>query len=484
MCDGRAPLYEALLRTVGRSRFHVPAHGAAAWVGEPRERFAGVLAVDQTEIPGLDDLHHAEGVVRQAEEGAARAFGALRTRFLVGGATAGVLAAVLAVSEGRPEGVWLAGRDAHQSFYHALMFAGAEAVLIAPEIDAYGRPLGYDWSRFCDVVRREAVRGVFLTTPTYFGQHRPLGSLIRCLRAKDIPVIVDQAHGGHFGLHAKTPPSALREGADVVVHSTHKSLGALTMAAMLHLGTRRVDADAVDSALLRIQSSSPSYPLLASLDLVQKWIHDGTIIRLLEQAVDVAQALEAELSSALPGVVLSHDDPLRLPLVAPRGLGSAMAEALGRRGVDVELVFGDVVLAVVGLGTTMEDVRRLLDGVAAFWQAVGTTPKEAEGDGRAEHAGPSAQRMPQTRPIGESLRWPPEERVRFTLPRGRRTRLPFHMAVGAVLAESLVPYPPGIPWAFAGTRLDGETIALIEGYLAAGGRVHGVGADRTVSVMV
>ncbi|QZA33047.1 hypothetical protein [Hydrogenibacillus sp. N12] len=463
-----APIVEALKTYADRVRFHVPAHGGRPFGPEVAALLGPALRFDQTEVGALDDLHRATGVIREAEALAARAFGARRTRFLVGGASAGVMAAVLAVRESRPNGVWLAGRDAHRSFYHALMLAGAEAILIAPEVDAYGRPDGYDWARFCAWVERIPVQGAFVTTPTYFGRHRPLEALVRCLRRRGIPLVVDQAHGGHFGLDPRLPPSAVAEGADLVVHSSHKSLGALTMAAMLHLvGDAALD-DAVDGALVKLQSSSPSYLLLASLDLVQQSVRSGALPNRLRRAIDVARPLMRRLQAVRPDAVLPSDDPLRFSLLAPPGEGPALLSHFATAGIDLELAFGDLALAIVPLGVRPEDGDRLEAAWRSFWAVRPKAHPAREAVGR--------------RPAVPLFVPAAEERRRFALGAGRRRRQSLAEAVGRPLADALVPYPPGIPWRFPGDRLSAEDAAALAAALAAGASIHGVFPDGTVSV--
>ncbi len=223
---------------------------------------------DVTEVEGTDDLHDARGILKEAMDRTAALYGADYTRYLVGGSTCGILAGIrAALRHGDRVAV---ARNCHKSVYHAIELCGLEAVWILPEtVPDY---------RICGSVSPEAVRcllqtdpsirAVILTSPTYEGVLSNIGAIAAHCHAHEIPLIVDEAHGAHLGLFSGTgfPAGALSRGADLVIQSPHKTLPSLTQTAWLHLRGDRISAGALERELDIFETSSPSYPLLASLD--------------------------------------------------------------------------------------------------------------------------------------------------------------------------------------------------------------------------
>nr|WP_082927056.1 aminotransferase class I/II-fold pyridoxal phosphate-dependent enzyme [Paenibacillus tuaregi] len=277
----QAPLVFALAEYADKrnASFHVPGHkdGRVLCNRPEGDRFYRQIAqIDGTEITGLDDLHHPEGVIAEAQERAARLFGAEASYFLVGGSTAGNLGLILTVCSA-PGDVLLVQRNVHKSVIHGLMLAGAKAVFLAPEADPAS---GLSIIPSADTVR-EALRrypdakGLLVTHPNYYGMGGDLAALAELCHGSGVPLLVDEAHGAHFGLHPELPGSALAAGADGVVQSTHKMLSALTMGAMLHVQGSLIDRELLRQRLAMVQSSSPSYPIMASLDLSRSYLEEA-----------------------------------------------------------------------------------------------------------------------------------------------------------------------------------------------------------------
>ena len=247
--------------------FHMPGHKRNGEGMLPF--FAQWFARDFTEIPGLDDLHAPEGILREAQERAASLYGAQQSYFLVNGSTAGVLAAVsAAVTKG---GTILMQRASHRSAYHAVQLRELKVRYLygrQAECGAAGRVgLGVDEAEVREAVERDPqVEAVFLTSPSYDGFSSDLAGIAAYLHSRNIPLIVDAAHGAHLGFSEYLPKSALQEGADVVVMSVHKTLPAPTQTALLHLGSERVPAERIQRFLSIYQTSSPSYLLMAAID--------------------------------------------------------------------------------------------------------------------------------------------------------------------------------------------------------------------------
>ena len=225
---------------------------------------------------GLDYLSWPTGPILRTQQRAAATWGAGQTWLLVNGTTAGVLGAVLSTCA--PGDALLLARNCHLSAFNAMALAGATPVWLSPCADVRGwgvahhvTPAALEAGFSQAVARGLKVGAALVVSPTYFGVSGDLGALAAACHARGVPLLVDEAHGAHLGLDPGLPPSAVQLGADLVVQSTHKQLSAMTQAAMLHLGpgaaaAGRVDPGRVSRALQAVQSSSPSYILMASLD--------------------------------------------------------------------------------------------------------------------------------------------------------------------------------------------------------------------------
>lgn len=473
----RAPLFQAIQAHLGgeRARLHVPGHkGGRGAAGFLAEAFGPEVArLDLTELPGLDDLHSPTGPIAEAEALAAEAFGAAKTFFLVNGSTAGVLAMMLAAA--RPGDKVYVPRAMHRSLLSALVLSGADPVYLEPHVDeASGLPLPQRPGDLERAARRHPGGQVaFLVDPTYHGLCADLDRLGEEAAAAGVLVCVDEAHGAHFGFGPEIPPRALASGrVAAATQSLHKMGAALTQGALLHLAADGLDPERVRAALAVVQTSSPSYVLMASLDLARRFMAaDGPTVF---AALAVSMRATAERLSALPGLSVFAGppsprgrDPLKLTiLVDPPGDARALATDLARRhGVEAELADERAVLFVAGPGTTNGDLERLQTGAEEYVRRTASErPAERPWGGSA--AGDLAALLSHLPP-------------RVTTPReayfGRSERVAVGDALGRVAAEAIAPAPPGIPVVVPGERLDLETIGLLRGLARAGVHCQGGG---------
>lgn len=474
-----APLYEALMRYREKRdvSFHVPGHkNGQALRGDARtsalEELARVMEIDVTEITGTDDLHHPEGVIREAQCLAAAQFGAEETFFLVGGSTAGNLGLILSVCTA-PGDVLLVQRNVHKSVIHGLMLAGAHAVFLAPQLDA-GSGLATIPS---EAAVREALRrypgakGLLLTHPSYYGMGAPLLPLAELCHAHGVPLLVDEAHGAHFGQHPVLPESALAAGADGVVQSTHKMLTALTMGAMLHVQGGLLDRALLRQRLAMLQSSSPSYPIMASLDLSRSLLGSGGPA-FFEGGLAAAAHLRRGLADlprfgvvAPPGAsggaaAYTIQDPLKLVIFdATAALtGYELQERLEAEGCVPEMSDDRYVVLALGPGTTQADAERLLQALERITETdlPGSTASAGFGPHTVESGELSTWNI-----TDDEDRW---SEVSEPVPFGLAPLLPAEIEVvtieeslGRQAAEMIIPYPPGIPLLYPGETIT-ETV--------------------------
>ncbi len=458
----RAPLFEALLGYNRKSRgnFHVPGHKQGKAFDQMGSRwFQSILRLDLTEVGELDDLHDPSGVIEQAQKLAAQAFHAEQTLFLVGGTTAGNLATILHLCQ--PGDSLIIHRSCHQSVFHGCVLAGAEPVYLKTSVDrTTGLEMPVDPAEVRSLLAENPeAKGVVITSPSYFGMVQPLQSIAEICHEFDVPLVVDEAHGAHFGFHPDFPLSAMQCGADVSIQSTHKMLTSMTMSSMLHVQGERVNVRDIARWLRIIESSSPSYPLMASLDLARRYA--------VQQGFDQFDKLLARINHfrgnidsfrhirevRFPG----RQDPLKMILRARSGItGYQLSRWLEQRGCYTELADLTHVLFVFSLGTSEEELDWLSDLLAELDGAV------PEIKGRDTVSIPPF--PPSISPV-KSL-----QEVR----KGSREKIPLRQAVGRICAEMIVPYPPGIPLLFPGELFTKEIIDYLLTILQLGGNVRGV----------
>lgn len=436
----RAPLYEAASRYRDQVRgpFHVPGHklGAAA-PSALRAEFGRALGLDLTEVPGLDDLHAPEGAIAEAEALAAEAFGATTSYLLVGGTTAGLHALLLAAVQ--PGEAILVPRNAHRSILGAIILAGARPVWAPvqfhPELDV---ATGVDPRAFTKLL--PGVKATLLVHPTYYGMVSDLAPLIEAAHGHALPVLVDEAHGSHFHFHPDLPPDALSLGADGVVQSTHKTGGSLTQSSLCHLGQgARLSGARLREMLRLVQSTSPSYLLMASLDLARRHLAmHGRVEwgRTLELASGAARRI-----AELPGLrVYPTADPTKLLIgVGGRRLtGFAAAELLWQSGIAVETAGQGYMLAVMTPGDSVDTIEFLVQALAKLPQGNQAPPTWAPP------------------PIPEAVLLPREAYL------GAKEGVSLTAAVGRIAAEMIAPYPPGIPVVVPGERISSDLVEYLQ----------------------
>ena len=247
--------------------------------------FGDPFRLDITEIEGFDNLHHAEGVLLEAQKRAAALYGAEESFYLINGSTCGILAAISACT--KRGGRILMGRNCHKAAYHGVFLNGLKVSYLYPETDFVR---GINGAVTPETVRdslqettqevsleafQETLKttleeqhpeAVFLTSPTYDGVVSDIRSIAEIVHQVGSILIVDEAHGAHFAMSPYFPESALSCGADLVINSLHKTMPSLTQTALLHVQGKRVDRERLKMYLGIYQSSSPSYVLMAGMD--------------------------------------------------------------------------------------------------------------------------------------------------------------------------------------------------------------------------
>jgi len=454
------PLVQGLVKfkELNQLSLHVPGHKNGALSGLP-ESIRTALAYDFTELEGLDDLHQPEGIIEEATQKLTDLYGSDKSFFLVNGSTVGNLAMVYAIC--REGDTVIVQRNAHKSVFNAIELTGARPVFISPEWDNSTRTAG---SVSAEQVRKvledyPKAKAVILTYPTYYGvTGEELEESIRLCHERQIPVLVDEAHGAHFVIGKPFPRSALLLGADVVVHSAHKTLPAMTMGSYLHVKSSFVSVERIAHYLQMLQSSSPSYLLMASLDDARAYAESfkkEDIVSFMEKR----NAFINELNQLPLIKTITTEDPLKLLLEIEGYSGFDVQRVLDAEKVFVELADPYQVLLVLPLLKKEQSYP--------FEQIVSKI------DIAVQRLAKSAKLIKVAKP---PILGSPISTLSYTareLEHLKSDWIPYEQALGKVARASVVPYPPGIPLLLAGERITETHLESLKSLLAMGANFQG-----------
>ncbi|MFY0761150.1 aminotransferase class I/II-fold pyridoxal phosphate-dependent enzyme [Metabacillus dongyingensis] len=455
------PLYSALKRHAMKRpvSFHVPGHKyGKIFSQEARDDFEKILKLDATEITGLDDLHDPSGPIAEAQELAAALYKADKTFFLVNGSTSGNIAMIMACCE-RDKPV-LVQRNSHKSIINGIRLAGACPVFLAPKFDEELMVPSYvPQETIAEAINEYPdASALILTSPNYYGLACDLHGAIKLAHEKNIPVLVDEAHGAHFILGDPFPKSALEAGADVVVHSAHKTLPAMTMGSFLHVNGKLANANRIGHYLSILQSSSPSYPIMASLDLARAYLQGLTSAEAVDSISDAINSFEntiMEIDELC--IVRSNDrkastDPLKLTIKSTVGMtGFELQSHLEASGIYTELADLQNVLLVLPLASKMAPEF-------GYTTIKGTFALKNELNPLMFQNGTSPISMPLSN---------------HQLNGYSREVVSFKDAAGLLSGDAVIPYPPGIPLLMEGERITKEHIIQIQVLIQGGARFQG-----------
>jgi arginine/lysine/ornithine decarboxylase len=453
-----APLFESLRQFVEREQapFYSPGHKGGRTL-DPWFR-DHIAAIDLNNLPDTDTLHCPEGPILEAERLIADAWGVGQSFILVQGSTSGNI--TVALSALRPDEPVLVARNAHKSVLAGLVQVGARPVWLEPRWDdRFGVAHGLDSDVVERAFRDSGAKALWVLHPTYYGTTGDIAALAELSRRHDATLLVDGAHSPHFAFHPDLPTPGESTGAAATVQSVHKILSGLSQAAVLHIDPEVLDPASVRRSLQLIQTTSPHFAIMASIDLSRRemMLHGRD---LLDQALQRARDAAARLA-AIPGLRVLRPDDLAGAgtglhqldetklLIGTSGLAADsrdIVERLNRvHGVQPELSGTGHVLCISTIGNTDEDFERL---VAGFTEV-------------ARHAGPTSAGA-RTGLIGDLLAVHPET---VLTPReaffAADEAVSLQAAAGRIAAEAITPYPPGIPLVMPGERLDTDVIDLL-----------------------
>lgn len=487
-------LYEALEK-YGRSDaypFHMPGHKRQFHLIEDP------YGIDITEIDGFDNLHHAEGILLEAEQRASRLYGSEETHYLVNGSTSGLLAAVSACTR-RGERV-LVARNCHKAVYHALFLNGLHASWLYPEVDMsrgiYGS-IDPEQVRYALEKDRE-ITAVVLTSPTFDGVVSDIRGIARIVHEHGAVLIVDEAHGAHFAMDPYFPESAVSCGADLVINSVHKTLPAMTQTALIHANGDRVDRIRLKKYLDIFQSSSPSYVLMAGIDrcicLMERRRQElyARFISCLEQARERLSHLRhfhlvSGEEQEFP--CFAYDRSRLVISTEQSGIGGQELYRILREKYHLqpEMAAEHYVILITTVADTEEGLNRLCDALEEIDAGLPDSCEDVRGIPRenvmeaADVSGTDvcrekAARQEAETDTGHAGRWLQNEEAMSMedAENGEKYEALLAESAGGVSGEFIYLYPPGIPLLIPGERISAQLIDRLESYREQGFSLQGL----------
>jgi len=419
--------------------------------------FIEMAKMDITETVETGDLHVQEGIIEESRLLLSEAFGAKESLFLVNGASSGIHVLFLALTGGQKK--VLIPRNTHRSFYAGMVFSGAVPVYVPCQIyNELGIAMSIKTKDIIELLKKHNdIEAIFLTSPNYFGVTCNIAEIVENIRKnnKKISIFVDEAHGGHFPFHNKYPKTAMSSGADAVVNGLHKTLPVLNQGACLHARDEHFFWDRIFPAWSLATTSSPSFPVLASIDLARSFMMTQGE-SLLERALQLANEYKYKINTIkglsvfteeelinIPGT--AEMDPLKL-LISVKNLsinGYQVSEILRNEyGIQVEIENTHYIMAMISMFHTLRDWEQL-------YEAVKNISRKYQGVRNNE----------------EFVLIPPETQL-ILAPREAfivdKQDVEFSSCKGKISGEMIIPYPPGIPCLLPGELIDENTYEYLE----------------------
>ena len=474
--------------------FHMPGHKRNLDLMDGTSPYR----IDITEIDGFDDLHHAEGILKEAQERAAEVYHADETHFLVNGSTVGILSAILGTTE-KGDSI-LVARNCHKSVYHAIYLNELDPVYLYPKFDTeLGLSTEIDAADVQKALEEHpGIRAVMIVSPTYDGVVSDIEKIAEIVHEAGCLLIVDEAHGAHFGFDPYFLKSANMYGADLVINSLHKTLPALTQTALLHVNGERVNRRKVKRYLDMLQTSSPSYILMASIDacihlLEQTQMQKFSIFK--EYAAHIDNLWE-ELKKLKYLKIIRTENTDRYDRSkfvisvkhAPISSHELYERLLRDYHLQMEMIAGTYVLAMTTIGDTQEGLDRLRDALLAIDAEIDAKLKSGSGQEQkpmqmTDTDLPLSGRQPSLEKV-----WTIAEAVkcRDVVPsrKGKIETCGFADSAGHISLEYAYLYPPGSPLIVPGERITQEAVEILCWYQEHDFSIEGLQSEDSIEVWI
>ena len=476
-------LYEKL-KIYGKSDaypFHMPGHKRNTKLMKElmdRDQLFLPYEIDITEIDGFDNLHHAEGILLEAQKRAAALYGAGQSFYLINGSTCGLLASIFACTDQR--GKILMARNCHKAVYHAVELRELQTIYLYPQKyqikDPQEKNIWTGKSEINGVIspkdventlrENKDIQAVVITSPTYDGIVSDVEEIAQIVHKYEKILIVDEAHGAHFGFHPYFPENSLKKGADLVIHSLHKTLPSMTQTALLHVNKEAEKlTEQVKKYLDIFETSSPSYVFMAGMDQCVQLIKKRGD-ELFEAYAQKLKEFRQEIKD-VPHIHLlplqNHEkmDSGKLIIAADGMNGQELADLLRKEyQLEMEMAAAGYVIALTSIADTQEGFDRLKNALIHISKTISTSfveiTEKNERMSREEFQQPE-----QLLTISEADKC---EKEIITLAESK----------DRVCGEYIYLYPPGIPLVLPGERMTDSLITEIQNYQSMGLEIQGI----------
>ncbi|MGL5651175.1 MAG: aminotransferase class I/II-fold pyridoxal phosphate-dependent enzyme [Paraclostridium sp.] len=454
------PIIDSLRKIVDDNiiSFHMPGHkkGAIYKMLGYEDILGNLYKLDTTEIPGTDNLHSPEECIKESLKRASEAFKSDKTFYLVNGSTCGIEAAIMASVN--PKEKIILNRDCHQSAINSCIIGDIDPIYVNPSINKDSNTLsGVSFNDVKRVIDSNLdAKAVFLTYPTYFGDVFDLKSICSYAHEKGMTVIIDEAHGAHLGLSEKLPETALSQGADIVIQSTHKTLPSFTQSSMIHIKGNRIDINKLTNMLRITESSSPSYLLMASLDIAVD-IYEKNGFDLMDKLLSNIDEFKSELYKLKNIKVDESKDYTKIFLNTKKlGITGHELENILRENYNIQVELSNYygVLLIATIGNTEDEFLKLKN---ALFEIDKIYKKENYLKG---------------------VSYPIKLPKKILTPREAfymdKKNVKIENSIGKISGEYIIPYPPGVSLVSPGEEITREVIDYIIECKSKGMNVNGV----------
>ena len=447
--------------------FHMPGHK------RNMAGFENPYNIDITEITGFDDLHHADGIIKEAQQRAAKLYGADRCYYLVNGSTCGILSAISATTKKGDK--IIVARNCHKSVYHALYLRELQPVYVYPEVSDYNIQGQIRKEDIQEILEQNTdIKAVIITSPTYDGVVSDIAEIAKLVHAYNIPLIVDEAHGAHFGLDESMPKNAINLGADCVIVSIHKTLPAFTQTALLLVNEGKADCQKIEEFLDIYETSSPSYILMAGIEKCIRVMKENSkeLFAVLNQNLDgfykkmqALQKLHVLIEEDFKDKAFEFDRTKILISTENTDItGHQLKEILtDRYQIELEMSCENYALAIATVMDEEDGFRRLAEALI-----------EIDSNCNIQKTSCS---------IREIYTKPERKYEIHEIDNFSKEKVSLQQAEGKISSEYIYFYPPGIPILVPGERINSQNIKAIEEAIAQGIEVYGLTENKMIFIL-
>lgn len=438
--------------------FHVPGHK----MGKIFQKLGyeniieKIYTLDTTEIDGTDNLHNAKEIIKESQGRASKVFNSDKAIYLVNGTTCGIEAAIMSVCN--PKSKIIVNRDCHQSVINACILGDIEPVYISSKVcKKTNIIMGVDIEDVKLVIDNNLdAKAIVLTYPTYYGRTFDLKTICDYAHSKNMIVIVDEAHGSHLQLSDELPESAINQGADIIIQSTHKTLPAFTQSSMMHIKGNMVDENRIRTMLRFLESSSPSYVLLTSLELAVD-IYDKYGTKLMNDLLSNIEKFKSKFKNNENIIIDNNMDKTKIFISLKKlGITGYELDNILREEYKIQVELSNYygVLLICTIGNDEEDFIRLENSLYSLLSKI--NKKE----------------------LLKDTNYPESIPKKILNPRdafySNKKSVRLEDSIGKISGEYIIPYPPGISLISPGEIITQEIITYIQQWVKNGMIVSGI----------